>query len=138
MEIKSLGLKVRRPLHRLGVRLIYLYGSQALERSSPLSDVDIGVVFRNPKRLAQRAALRLELMKCLEPILSPELSKEIDLVFLQTASPVLQFEAINARCPLFVADPVFQADYEAQVMREYLDVRPLVEVHYQAALDRAA
>ena len=62
----------------------------------------------------------------------------MDLVFLQTASPILQFEAIKAGSPLFEADPIFRADYEASVLRDYLDVRPIVEAHYQAALDRAA
>lgn len=139
----NLPSNVQRELQRFGVAVVYLYGSHALGRSSRLSDVDIGVVFKAPeilKRFDRRAHLRSELIHCLEPLFSPEAmrEREIDLVFLQTASPVLQFEAINAGCPLFVADRLFQADYEASVVQEYLDVRPLVEAHYQAALDRAA
>lgn len=129
-------------LRRRGVALVYLYGSQALGRSTRLSDIDVGVVFKDARAVlyprVRRVKLYLELMHHLEPVFAPGLSREIDLVFLQTASPVLQFEAINVAHPLFVADRLFRADYEESVLRQYLDIRPLVEVHYQAALDRAA
>lgn len=139
--MKRFGSKVREKLRRLGVAVVYLYGSEALRRPSRFSDVDVGVVFKDKQVLRHRenrARLRLELMRCLESLLAPRGSRELDLVLLQGASPVLQFEAINAGSPLFVADQIFRAEYEASVQREYLDVRPLVEVHYQAALDRAA
>jgi len=139
-QIFSLGSKVKEGLERQGVALVYLYGSEALERSNRLSDVDVGLVFRNPRELEDRDRrfdLHGELLRLLEAEVVPDGSREIDLVFLQRASPVLQFEAINLGIPLFVADPVFRADYEASVMREYLDIRPLVEAHYQAALERA-
>ncbi len=142
MRKRGLSRKIKQGLRRLGVALVYLYGSEALGRSNRLSDLDVGVVLKHPeplrKRLDRRVRLRSELMRCLEPLLAAGAVREMDLVLLQMASPVLQFEAINAGCLLFVADRTFQADYEASVIREYLDVRPLVEVHYQAALDRAA
>lgn len=131
---------LRKRLRRLGVALVYLYGSQALKRAARLSDVDVGIVLRDPRLLTRRRRVLLhsKLLQFLEPLLTPQKSQEIDLVFLQTASAVLQFEAINAGCPLFIADPVFKANYEESVIRQYLDIRPLVEAHYQAVLDRAA
>ncbi len=138
---RELSPKIKQQLKRLGVEVVYLYGSQALGRSNRLSDVDVGVVLRDLKPLRdrrRRARLYLKLSDYLTPALAPGLQQEMDLVLLQTASPILQFEAINAGCPLFVADPVFRADYEASVVRDYLDIRPMVEVHYQAVLDRAA
>ena len=128
-------------LQQLGVALVYLYGSEALGRSNRLSDVDVGVVLHDPTRLARRAdraELRAAISEHLTTALTPMFHRELDIVLLQTASPVLQFEAINAGRPLFVDDPAFQADYEAAVIRDYLDVRPLVEMHYQAALERLA
>ncbi len=138
---RELSPKIKQQLKRLGVEAVYLYGSQAIGRSNRLSDVDVGVVLRDPKPLRdrrRRARLYLKLSDCLTPALAPGLHQEMDLVLLQTASPILQFEAINVGRPLFVADPVFRADYEASIVRDYLDVRPMVEVHYQAVLDRAA
>ncbi len=135
----SLGPHAADQLQRLGVALVYLYGSEAIGRSSRFSDIDVGVVLEHPALLrdrAQRAHLRSTLTEILEPVLASDQDRELDLAFLQSASPVLQFEAINAGRLLFVADPVFQADYEASVVRDYLDIRPLVEAHYQAALDR--
>ena len=138
-ERKSFNSNLRTRLKGFGVAVVYLYGSEALGVASRLSDLDVGVVFERPDLLREReerARLRFELSQCLEPILVERGDREIDLVFLQTASPVLQFEAIHAGSPLFVADPIFKADYEATVIRDYLDIRPLVETHYQAALDR--
>lgn len=139
--LPSLGATVAAALRQLGVALVYLYGSEALGRSNALSDIDIGVVLRDPtalRRRADRADLHAAVGDCLTAALTPMLNRELDVVLLQTASPVLQFEAINAGRPLFVDDPEFQADYEAAVIRDYLDVRPLVEAHYQAVLERAA
>ena len=140
-EIVSLPPTGADRLRRLGVALVYLYGSEAVGRSNALSDIDVGVIFRDPAPLHRRAAradLHTAVSDCLASALTPTLSRELDVVLLQTASPVLQFEAINAGQPLFVDDSAFQANYEAAVIRDYLDVRPLVEMHYQAALERVA
>lgn len=142
MSGKQLDEKIAEELRRLGAAVVYLYGSEALQRAGPLSDIDVGLVLKDPRPILRDRERRYELysklMDCLEPALSPGLSREMDLVFLQTASPVLRFQAINAGHPLFVADPMFQADFEASVIQEYLDVQPLVETHFQTALDRAA
>lgn len=134
--------ELREQLEKLGVAVVYLYGSEALGLSSALSDIDVGIVLKAPGNVLKdrrlRYRLHTQLMDLLEPVFPSDPQKEFDLVFLRAASPVLQFQAINAGCPLFVADPTFRADYEASVMRAYLDVRPLVEAHFQAALERAA
>lgn len=136
---KSFSPQIAARLKSLGVAVVYLYGSEALGVASRLSDLDVGIVFEKPdilRETEERMRLRSELSQSLEPVLAERGDREIDLVFLQTASPVLQFEAINAGCALFVADPIFKADYEAEVIRDYLDIRPLVEAHYEAALER--
>lgn len=135
-----MGKELQRPLRELGVKVVYLYGSEASGLSTPLSDTDVGVVLRDVRPLKSRVE-RNRLHSRLTDLLGPRFdsdSREMDLVFLQAASPVLQYEAINAGCPLFSDDPEFQADYEASVIRDYLDVRPLVETHFQAVLERAA
>lgn len=133
--------KIKARLRSLGVALVYLYGSEALGVASRFSDFDVGIVLRKPSLLdsrGRRDRLRSELLQSLEGLTAGEGDREIDLVFLQTASSVLQFEAIHAGRLLFADNPVFQADYEEGVIRDYLDIRPLVETHYRAVLDRAA
>lgn len=142
MSEKHLDSKIEEQLRQLGVAVVYLYGSQALGLASRLSDIDVGIVLKDPRPILKDRERRYEiyskLQDLMEKTLAPEPSIEIDLVFLQTASAVLRFQAINASHPLFTADPVFQADFEASVVQEYLDIRPLVETHFQAVLDRAA
>jgi predicted nucleotidyltransferase len=141
-EKPHFGKNLQEQLKKLGIAIVYLYGSEAVHLSNPLSDIDVGVVMRNPKKQLSnrkdRYALHAKLTDLIAPLFTASQSREMDLVFLQTASPVLQFEAINAGCPLFSAEAIFQADYEAGVMRAYLDIRPLVETHFQAAIERAA
>lgn len=141
MSPREFSPQIKRRLKQFGVAVVYLYGSQALGRANRFSDVDVGVVLKDPGPLQKRdrrTSLYLKLSDCLARVLVPRMRQEMDLVFLQTASPVLQFEAIRAGHPLFATDRVFQADYEASVIRDYLDVLPLIEVHYQAVLDRVA
>ncbi|MBI3324378.1 MAG: nucleotidyltransferase domain-containing protein [Candidatus Omnitrophica bacterium] len=142
MQEKNLDAKIGKDLRQLGVAIVYLYGSEALQRASLLSDIDVGIVLKDTRPIAkdrkQKYQLYSKFLNLLEPILAPGPSREIDLVFLQAASPILRFQAINAGHILFTADPVFQADFEASVIRDYLDIRPLVETHFQAALERAA
>ncbi|MBI3322149.1 MAG: nucleotidyltransferase domain-containing protein [Candidatus Omnitrophica bacterium] len=142
MDEKPLDAKIQEQLRQLGVAVVYLYGSQALGLASPLSDIDVGIVLKDPRLILKDRKRRYEiyskLQDLLEKILTPEPSREIDLAFLQSASAVLRFQAINAGRPLFTADAVFKADFEASVVQEYLDIRPLVETHFQTALDRAA
>lgn len=141
MKSKDVGPQMAQQLDAYEVALVYLYGSEALDLANRLSDVDVGIVLKDPSVLHDRKRylkLHAELYDCLQPVLLTDTRREMDVVFIQTASPVLQFEVINAGHLLFVADPVFQADYEAEVMRQYLDIRPLVEMHFRAALERAA
>lgn len=51
--------------------------------------------------------------------------RELDLVFLQRASYSLQFEAINYGKVLYEVSPIFRADYEEEVLKNYLDLKPL-------------
>lgn len=141
MIYKVTDSKIKARLKSLGVALVYLYGSEALGVASRFSDLDVGIVLKEPLLLdsgEKRDRLRSKLLQCLEGLTAEKGDREVDLVFLQTASSVLQFEAIHAGRLLFAGNPVFQADYEEGVIRDYLDIRPLVETHYRAVLDRAA
>ena len=92
------------------VRLVYLFGSQGDGSATSASDIDIAVL--PAKKLD--AVARFDL----EQTLAIELSHDVDLVDLLTASTVLQNQVIRHGELLFGSDNE-QAKFEMQVMSMY-------------------
>ena len=121
-------------LGNLGVAVVYLFGSRALGVDSPLSDVDIGVVFEfeppGDNRLLYQETY--DILSGIYP------RRRLDVVFLQKAPIALQFSAIDTGKVLFEVDPKLTADYENRVVNEYLDFRPVLAIFDEAMGDRYA
>lgn len=131
--------KIISQLQKAGIGIVYLYGSEALKTSDFESDLDFGVVLENPSILSDRnkfSRLYHRVYKIISEILPPDLDREIDLVFLQRASYALQFEAINYGRVLYEISPIFRVNYEEKVLKNYLDLKPILEKFYQATLSR--
>jgi len=119
---------------RLGVAIVYLFGSKATGRESRLSDIDIGVVLKEELRNDTR-----NLYHTLYGLFTGiYLSGKLDIVFLQEASLSLQYSAVREGKILFESDPIFTADYEHHVMNQYLDFRPILNYFDNAVMDRYA
>ncbi len=100
-----------------------------------MSDVDIGVVMKGIGPGEDTSSIYDRLY----PIFS-ELypSAKVDIVFLQESPLTLQFSAIQEGTVLFEKDPIFTADYEQQVINQYLDFRPLLDYFDSVAAERYA
>jgi predicted nucleotidyltransferase len=122
-------------LKKLGVAVVYLFGSRSTGQDTPLSDVDIGVVFQ---------ALHLEeetraVYQSLFEIFSDQYpSRKVDIVFLQAAPLALQYSVLKEGKVLFQEDPIFRADYENRVINQYLDFRPVLDYFDSVAAKRYA
>jgi len=104
-------------------------------KRSPLSDVDIGVVFKTPP---QGRDTRSEYQSLYEIFLELYPKSKMDIVLLQMAPLSLQYSVIREGKILFEADPVFRADYENTVINQYLDFRPILDYFDQIATERYA
>lgn len=73
---------------------VYLFGSQVYGRKGKLSDLDIGVVFENPKAVFRSPKKSLKIYEKLFDVFLPlaKNSDKLDLVFLQRAPFSLQKE----------------------------------------------
>ncbi len=127
--------KIKDEIRKLGVSIIYLFGSRAIGRGSTLSDVDIGVVLKNPPIDADTRALYNKLYGLLSDQY-PE--SKLDLVFLQTAPLALQFFAVKDGKLLFDEDSRYTADYEKRVIQEYLDFRSVLDLFDGVTAERYA
>jgi len=114
------------------VAVVYLFGSKATRRASPLSDTDIGVVLGEMRPEQDTRAQYIALFKIFSD-LYPD--SKVDIVFLQRAPLALQFSAIRDGKVIFEEDPVFRADYENLVVKQYLDFRPVLELFDRVAAE---
>lgn len=126
--------KMKTKLKKLGVGVIYLIGSRAMENARANSDFDFAVVMKDSKKLSKGT---LDLYHKLYQIFSdavpdihiklpfPDNMIEIDIVFLQTAPLYYSIAARDKGKVLYEISPLFRADYEEQITNEYMDFEPL-------------
>lgn len=127
--------EMRENLKKLGVSIVYLFGSKAIGKGRPSSDTDIGVVFRNPSIAEDTRALYTILYELFSDLYR---DAKVDIVFLQRAPLPLQYFAIKGGKILFDEDPVFTADFENVIVNQYLDFRPILDFFDHVANGRYA
>jgi len=129
-----LSPKTKRGLQDLEVEIVFLFGSTITATQTPLSDVDIGVVFRDFKKI------KSDIGKLYGEILSLFLDEfkvkeeKLDLVFLQEAPLSLQYKAITEGEILYCQDPEFLANYKEYVLKYYFDFQPVEKEFYQSLI----
>jgi predicted nucleotidyltransferase len=132
-RVMKKGLK--KELTKFGILIVYLFGSKARGRGSQLSDVDIGVVCKDPMQDMDTRSLYNRLYELFSDSYP---HSRLDIVFLQTAPLALQFYAIKDGKVIFEGDPRFTADYENRVILQYLDFRPVLDFFDRTAAERYA
>ncbi len=120
---------------RLGIAIIYLFGSKVTGGSNRLSDIDIGVVFKDFSLITDTRTSYNALY-----VLFSELypNSTTDIVILQKVPSTLQYSAIKDSKILFEEDPIFTADYEYGVINQYLDFRPVLDFFDHVGMERYA
>ena len=106
----------------------YLFGSLASGTVTPLSDIDIAVLFRKD--------LTPDIMESLENDLYFKLSKrfhtdEIDLIILNTAPLSIRYGVLRQKQLLFYQEKLKVVDFETETISDYLDFKP-----YREEMDR--
>jgi predicted nucleotidyltransferase len=98
------------------IALAILFGSAASGRAGKHSDVDIGVFARSGELSLES---RLDLAVALERVLR----REVDVVDLRRAAPLLRVEAARGVCLHEERAGAF-GDFVARALQEFDDVRP--------------
>lgn len=100
------------------VELAYLFGSTAEGTEGLLSDIDIGVYLSGKLTKEKRIEKRLELIGELATLLK---TNDLNLVVMNDAAPVINFEIIKPNVPLFIRNKDLKLDVEQLIMSRYLD-----------------
>lgn len=139
----QLNKKDQEALAGRGVSALILFGSHAQGIAGSRSDVDIGVLVKDPRVLydrPQRNALYDALYDVLEPMVGRTVRRlcNIDIVFLQdeTVNLQLKYHVGKHGIPLYEDTPKPFADFKEYVMERYADYAPLRHMFNEAILAR--
>jgi predicted nucleotidyltransferase len=113
--------------HFPAVRLAVLSGSAARGTEHAGSDVDVGVLLDH-----ETAELRLEL----EAELGRAAGRDLDLIFLDTAAPLLRFEIARDGVLLAARHRDDWVDFRTRAMLDWWDWEPTSRIITDAALRR--
>ena len=106
------------------IQAVYLFGSVAVGKMRPESDLDLGIVPRNKSLRQKRLAILTDLARrgfC-----------NVDLVFLDTDDIVLKYEVVRLNRVLYQTEDFDRGAMYSKVIRQYLDFRPYLEIQREA------
>lgn len=132
----KLSKNTKDKLEDLGVSVVYFFGSTAEGTNLPLSDIDIGIVVKNPEEKFQDVTqLYLDVYEALTEDIPDQIEgPKLDISFLQKANPVLAMKAIVNGRRLMETDPNFRADFEEYMTHRYNDYLPLKRKYEEATM----
>ncbi|MCK9231040.1 MAG: nucleotidyltransferase domain-containing protein [Syntrophales bacterium] len=94
--------------------LAFLFGSAAAGRETPASDLDIALLFREaPSR---------ERVEAIRQALEQATGREIDLVLLNDASPIIRMQVLKKGIPLIRRGRAYEAFF-TRTVNEYEDLK---------------
>ncbi len=106
------------------VSFAYLFGSSVQGRTTPLSDIDMGVFINEEKAGEKKYPYGYEahLTGCL---MSAFQSNRIDLVLLNQAPPLLQYQTFTQGILVYCRDSLLEQQVFVDTFRRYQDTAPL-------------
>ena len=106
------------------VLFCYLFGSTASAKTISTSDIDIAI-YLDEKKCKDFFEKRLELIAKL----SKELKKDVDVVILNTAPPLLKYVVLKEGKLIFERDESKKIDFELRSINEYFDFKPILDMY---------
>lgn len=129
MTIPRIDPEIFKKFH---VKLAYLFGSRAKGNASQGSDYDIAVLFG--KKPCDALALQETTFLSLE--LNKYFPQRLEIVSLNAAPLLLQYEvAANGR-PLYCEDEAQRSQFEVLVIKKYIDEQPIRDLYSRALHER--
>jgi predicted nucleotidyltransferase len=100
---------------RFGLDALILFGSEAAEAARPDSDVDVAALFRKPPDA-------IDLLDA-EDAVAEVIGREVDLIDLAAASPILAMQVQRTGRCVFGADSAALAHFQAVLPSRYEDLK---------------
>ena len=120
-QMNNLIRKIRRVLEEYGVKLAVLYGSVAINRAGPLSDIDIAIIPSDE--------IELELLICdLAKALSV-LEDKIDVIIIDDELPYELLYNIFSDGILILGDKALFEELKVKYAEKYWDLKEFIRIH---------
>jgi predicted nucleotidyltransferase len=100
---------------RQKIILAFVYGSYASKRISPSSDVDIGILFKTIPPM--------DAINDITEALSSILTREVDLVILNQASPILKMQILKNGILLYASKRKYFHQFYTDTVNQYDDLK---------------
>lgn len=104
------------------VLLAYLFGSSARGVEGPMSDIDIGILLKEPLSRAEAFDKRIFFTYKLASLFH---TNKIDIIILNVATPEIKFNVIKDGKVIYNRDEKSRINFEMRTMSEYFDTAPL-------------
>lgn len=106
----------------------YIFGSSAINKENKYSDVDLAIYINDKKVLkSQYLNLKREIMDIS--------SKEVDIVILNDASPLVKKEVFSTGIKLFSKDEEFESNFIVHTYFEYEDMKKYYNMSFKAMIE---
>lgn len=115
--------KLERLSRRYGLDMVVVFGSQASGRAKPGSDVDVAV--RLIRRDWDDPQGELDLVGDLVGVFDG--NGDVDVAFLNGASPLLLFEVARTGIPVYQRKPTTFLEFQSYAARRYYDHRKFLD-----------
>ncbi len=110
---------------------VYFFGSRAYGKPSKKSDFDLAVLFREGHSLDDLLDVTIALARSLDVDYDA-----LDVVALNSAPVELAFEVIAKGKLIYSASEDARVEFEVRAMREYLDLKPYLELYDRLMFER--
>jgi predicted nucleotidyltransferase len=117
-----------RILEPLGLEALWVFGSLARDAPREDSDVDLGALFRRAPDPESLLGARADI--------AAAVGREVDLVDLEAASPILAFEVVRSGRLVHERTPERRVRFVAELVGRYEDVKRFRAPSEQAAIAR--
>ncbi len=106
----------------------YIFGSYAKGNMRADSDLDIGIYLKEEMNIEEYLKIRMDLTKICK--------RQVDLVVLNAATPLLKYEIYKNNILLFTRDRTIESNYKVKILFEYNDIKRYLEMSYKKTIER--
>ncbi len=106
----------------------YIFGSYAQNKIREDSDIDIAIYLKNKLDIDTYLEIKMEL--------SEATKREVDVVILNDATPLLKYEIYKNNILLFTRDETIESNYKVKTLFEYDDMKKYLDLSYNKMIER--
>lgn len=106
----------------------YIFGSYAKDNIRKDSDIDIAIYLNSEINPRTYLDMKMDL--------SENLKREVDLVILNDATPLLKYEIYKKNILLFTRNKTIETGYKVKTLFEYNDMKRYLDLSYDTTIER--